>query len=235
VTARTAASTATGTVPGTWLAMVLPPFDRTTGEVDAWGHRWDVRVPAAVERDWPWCRICGEQPAQPAAGDGLCGFCRGDVAEGRRSDPAGRAVDGQDEVGQDEEVVWVGRPGDYDLNGDEGRDVRGDDAGSVANLLVIAVCVVGIGVLLAVDHGPGVVSGLLWGVPVELAAIAGWLWRRVHGICRACGHRGSAGDPLTVWRRPRVHTRHLPNMRTSRRNSRRAALAMRDDASGGAS
>jgi hypothetical protein len=50
VTARTAAATAT--VPGTVLAMVLPPFDPTSGDVDAWGHRWDVRVPAAVERDW---------------------------------------------------------------------------------------------------------------------------------------------------------------------------------------
>jgi hypothetical protein len=122
----------------------------------------------------------------------------------------------------------------------DGRDdaAVGEDAGSVANRLVIAVCVLGIGVLLAVDHGPQVVSGLLWSVPVELGAVAAWWWRRWHGICRACGHRGSAGDPLTTastLRRPRVHTRHLPNMRASRRNSRRAALAVRDDAAGGAS
>jgi hypothetical protein len=30
----------------------LPPFDATSGDVDAWGHRWDVRVPAQVKRDW---------------------------------------------------------------------------------------------------------------------------------------------------------------------------------------
>lgn len=38
--------------------MVLPPFNPATGQVDAWAHRWDVRVPDPIERD---------RPAQPVA------------------------------------------------------------------------------------------------------------------------------------------------------------------------
>jgi hypothetical protein len=134
-----------------------------------------------------WCRLCGEQPAQLAAGDGLCGFCRGDVAEGRVIDP---------------------------------------DAGSVTDTVLLGVSGLGIvfgavGVLVGAWHLDAVT------VTTALATVGafGWLLARMHGICRACGHRGSAGDPLTVLRRPRVHTRHLPNIRESHRLSRQGAAA----------
>ena len=58
-------------------------------------------------------------------------------------------------------------------------------------------------------------------------AVGAGLIRRTHGVCRACGRLGSASDPLTVFRRRRVHTRHLPNIRASVRNSRAAARAAR--------
>jgi hypothetical protein len=65
VTARTTARAAAGAAALSLPGMVLPPFDPMSGEVDGWGHRWDVRVPAVVERDWPprllACRVRSER------------------------------------------------------------------------------------------------------------------------------------------------------------------------------
>jgi hypothetical protein len=52
---------------------------------------------------------------------------------------------------------------------------------------------------------------------------------RTNGVCRACGDPGSYGDPLTVLRRPQIHTRHVPAIRESHWVSRQAARDARED------
>jgi hypothetical protein len=68
---------------------------RYAAEVDALlAPAWTAEDPADVvdqdqDTDVEWCVVCDEQPA---TGDGLCSTCRVDIAEGRRTDPAGCAV-----------------------------------------------------------------------------------------------------------------------------------------------
>jgi hypothetical protein len=132
------------------------------------------------------CRWCG---TQPVGAEGLCGFCRGDVAEGRVIDP---------DAGSTTDTVLLGMSG-------------------------LGIVFGAVGVLVGAWHlDPETVTAVL-----AILGAYGWLAARMHGICRACGHPGSPGDPLTVLRRPRVHTRHLPNIRASLRASRQAVEAAR--------
>jgi hypothetical protein len=92
-------------------------------------------------------------------------------------------------------------------------------AGRHANGVLLAVCLVaGVVAWLPFVAGPWQTLLSLVGVTAGVLVL-----RRLHGICRACGHPGSWSDPLTVARRPRVHVRHLPAIRESRRASGWAA------------
>jgi hypothetical protein len=143
-------------------------------------------------RDVVWCRLCEEQPAQMAVADGVCGFCRGDVAEGRVIDP---------DAGSTTDTVLLGVSG-------------------------LGIVVGAVGVLVGAWH----LDPVTFTAALAILGAYGWLAARMYGICRACGHPGSAGDPLTTVSRlrgPRVHTRHVATIRASVRASREAAAAAR--------
>jgi hypothetical protein len=106
-----------------------------------------------------------------------------------------------------------------------------DDGGHVSVLLPLLVCLAA-GVLAWLPVLPATAQALA----AVACAVAGWVAvRRTDGTCAVCGRPGAGSDPLTVGRRPRVHIRHVPAMRASRRASLAAVeAARRDDTTGGA-
>ena len=80
--------------------------------------------------------------------------------------------------------------------------------GTRASVCCWSACLAGVVSRPPVVAGPRPLLAAVAGVGAGVAVL-----RRMRGICRACGHRGSWGDPLTLVRRPRVHVRHLPAIR----------------------
>jgi len=107
---------------------------------------------------------------------------------------------------------------------------RHADRGSATNIAItLAILAAGVGALLPIaPRSCRTALFLTW-----LASIV-IVFARAHGTCRACGWPGSARAPLTLLRRPRVHVRHLPDIRASIRASRTHVIpAIRRDSHGG--